>query len=450
MPKPIAPYPARWTFTAGLGLVAALTLPLNNLRAQSISPEQAFLAVPPASRDDVVVGPTTAPPVDGSRALLDTAGGRSSSPPSLVTPAQDDAGVVSGEQALLGVPRATRTRATSSSGGAMTTMTAPSTTAAPDAASDPRIDPRVRTFLADLNKDSSPFWELPGPQVRATLTGLQEKTPVDLSGITIAEKTIQQDGRSVKLYIVKPNEAQGTPPVILFIHGGVWIAGNFENHKRFVRDLVVGSCAAAVFVEYTPIPDAVYPTQIEESYAAAKWVAAHGAEIGVDGTRMAVAGNSVGGDMAAVVAMMAKDRGGPNIRFQLLFWPATDANFQTDSYRAFETGRFLPRAFMEFGWNIYAPKAETRKEPYAAPLQASVDQLRGLPPALIQTADNDVLRDEGEAYGHRLSEAGVEVTSTRYIGQIHDFGLLNGIKDVPSTQAALRQASGELARYLTH
>jgi acetyl esterase len=318
----------------------------------------------------------------------------------------------------------------------------------PDAASDLRIDHRVRAFLAELNKDSSPFWELPGPQVRATLTGLQAKTPVDLSGITIAEKAITEDGRTVKLYVVKPEKVHGTPPVILFIHGGVWIAGDFENHKRFVRDLVVGSGAAAVFVEYTPIPDAVYPTQIEESYAAAKWVAAHGADIGVDGSRMAVAGNSVGGNMAAVLAMMAKDRGGPKLDFQLLFWPATDANFETESYRAFETGRFLPRAFMQFGWNIYAPDAKTRKERYAAPLQASVDQLRGLPPALIQTAGNDILRDEGEAYGRKLDEAGVDVVATRYVGQIHDFGLLNGIRDVPSTQDALDQASGAFRKYL--
>jgi acetyl esterase len=211
---------------------------------------------------------------------------------------------------------------------------------------------------------------------------------------------------------------------------------------------VVGSGAAAVFVEYTPIPDAVFPTQIEENYAAAKWVAAHGADIGVDGGRMAVAGNSVGGNMAAVLAMMAKDRGSPKIRFQLLFWPATDANFETDSYRAFATGRFLPRAFMEFGWNIYAPDAKTRKERYAAPLQASVEQLRGLPPALIQTAGNDVLRDEGEAYGRKLDEAGIDVVSTRYTNQIHDFALLNGIRDVPSTQDALDQASEAFRKYL--
>src|SRR5437016_951553 len=295
--------------------------------------------------------------------------------------------------------------------------------AGPDAASDSQIDRRVRTCRADPDKDRSPFfWELlPGPQVRA-MAGLQAKTPVDLSGVTIAEKTITEHGRNIKLYIVKPEKADGTLPVFMFFHGGVWIAGNFETHKRFVRDLVVGSGAAAVFVEYNPIPDAVYTTQIEENYAATAWVASHGAEIGVDATRLAVVGNSVGGNMVAVIALMAKDRGGPKISFQLLFYPATDADFESASYRT--------------------------KEPYAAPLQASIDQLRGLPPTLIQTAGNDMLHDEGGAYGRKLGEAGVEVTSTRYVGQIHDFGLLNALHDGPSTQAALRQASEELKKYL--
>lgn len=313
--------------------------------------------------------------------------------------------------------------------------------AAPDAATDLRIDPQVRSFLAQVNKDSSPFWTLPGPQVRSVLTGLQAKTPVDLSGVITSEKTISENGQHVKLYVMKPEHANGTPPVLLFIHGGVWIAGDFENHKRLVRDLVVGSGAAAVFVEYTPIPDAVFPTQVEQNYAAAKWVAAHGAEIGVDGRRMAVAGNSVGGDMSAALTLMAKDRGGPDIRLQVLLIPATDTNFETQSYRDFDTGRFLPRAFMQFGWNIYAPDEKTRSNPYAVPMRATLEQLRGLPKALVITAENDPLRDEGEAYARKLKEAGVEVTATRYNGMIHDFVLLNGIHDVPATQAAIRQAS---------
>jgi acetyl esterase len=319
---------------------------------------------------------------------------------------------------------------------------------APDAATDPNIDPQIRSFLAEVNKDSSPFWKKPGPEVRATLTGLQAKTPVDISGVTISERTVSENSRRVKLYIVKPEDVQGTPPVILFVHGGVWIAGNFENHKRLVRDLVVSTGAAAVFPEYTPIPDAIYPTQIEEIYAAVGWVATHGREIGVDGSRIAIAGNSVGGDMSTVVAMMAKDRGGPKISFQVLLIPATDANFDTESYQRFDTGRFLARAFMQFGWDIYAPDAETRKQSYAAPLQASIDQLRGMPPALVITAENDPLRDEGEAYARKLKEAGVDVTAIRYDGMIHDFVLLNGVHDVPGTQAALRQVSAEIKNRL--
>lgn len=320
--------------------------------------------------------------------------------------------------------------------------------AAPDAATDHRIDPQVRAFLSEVNKDASPFWTLPGPRVRAVLTGLQNKTEVDVSGVAISEKIISESGQSVKIYIVKPEHADGRLPVLLFIHGGVWIAGDFENHKRLVRDLVVRSGVVAVFVEYTPIPDAIFPTQIEQSYAVAKWLADHGAVIGVDGSRMAVAGNSVGGDMSAGLTLMAKDRGGPLIRLQVLLVPATDTNFETQSYRDFDTGRFLARAFMKFGWDIYAPDEKTRNNPYAVPMRASLDQLRGSPSALVITAENDPLRDEGEAYARRLQEAGVAVTSTRYNGTIHDFVLLNGIKDVPSTQAALQQASDAIREAL--
>ncbi len=326
--------------------------------------------------------------------------------------------------------------------GAMSTMIA--TTSAqqiPDAATDPRIDHQVQKFLEEVNKDSSPFWTLPGPQVRATLTGLQNKFPVDTSDVTVTDQTISQDGRKVKIYIMKPEHAKGPLPVLFFIHGGVWIAGDFENHKRFVRDLVVGSNTIAVFPEYTPIPDAVFPTQIEECYAALKWTAAHGQSIGADGSRIVIAGNSVGGDMTAVLTMMAKERSGPKLKAQVLFWPATDASVDSASYHEYATGRFLSRDFMKFGWDIYVPKEEQRNDPHVSPLRASLEQLSGLPPALVQTEENDVLRDEGEAYARKLDQAGVNVITTRYIGQIHDFGLLNGLRNIPSTKAALQQAT---------
>jgi acetyl esterase/lipase len=320
--------------------------------------------------------------------------------------------------------------------------------AAPDAANDARIDPQVRSFLAKINKDSSPFWELPQPKPQQILTGLQSDTPVDVSGVTVTEQTIQQDGRSVRLYIMKPERVTGKPGVLLFIHGGVWIVGNFQNHQRLLRDLVVGSGQIGVFVEYTPLPDARFPTQLEECYAALKWVAAHGQEIGADGSRIAVAGNSVGGNMAAALVLMSKDRGGPSIAFQALLIPATDASVDTQSYLDYGTGRFLGRDFMKYGWDLYAPDAKTRDNPYVSPLRASIDELKGLPPALVVTAENDPLRDEGEAYARKLKSAGVTVDAVRYNGTIHDFVLLNALRQVPSTKAAIAQIVDGLRQYL--
>lgn len=323
-----------------------------------------------------------------------------------------------------------------------------SATAAPDPSTDPRIDPPIRSFLKELNKNSSPFWELPQPKPQEILTQLQNKTPVDMSGVTTVEKTINQDGRVVKLYIMTPEHVTGQPGVLLFIHGGVWIVGDFQNHERLLRDLVVGSGQIGVFVEYTPLPTAKYPTQMEENYAALRWVAANAAEFGADGSRIAIAGNSVGGDMTAALTLMAKDRHGPRIAYQVLLIPATNASVDTASYLEFGTGRFLTRGFMRYGWDLYAPDEKTRDNPYVSPLRASAEELKGLPPALVITAENDPLRDEGEAYARKLKEAGVDVTAVRYNGVIHDFVTLNALRQVPETVAALRQAGEGIRDHL--
>ena len=320
--------------------------------------------------------------------------------------------------------------------------------AAPNAATDPRIDPQVRSFLGEINKDSSPFWELPQPRPQEILTGLQSQTAVDLSGVTTTERTVVQDGRTVKLYIMKPEQVSAKPGVLLFIHGGVWIVGNFPNHQRLLRDLVVGSGQVGVFVEYSPLPGAKFPTQLEECYAALKWVAEHAGEFGADGGRVAVAGNSVGGNMTAALTLMSKDRNGPKISYQVLLIPATDASVDTESYHEYGTGRFLARAFMKYGWDLYAPDAKTRDNPYVSPLRAGTDELKGLPPALVITAENDPLRDEGEAYARKLKEAGVNVDAVRYNGTIHDFVLLNALRHVPSTEAAIDQINDGLRQHL--
>jgi acetyl esterase len=326
-------------------------------------------------------------------------------------------------------------------------MTHATQAASPDPATDPRMDPQVRAFLREINKDPSPFWELPQPKPQEILTSLQNKTPVDMSGVNTTERTITQDGQAVKIYVMKPEQVTGKPGVLLFIHGGVWIVGNFQNHQRLLRDLVVGSGQVGVFVEYTPLPEARFPTQLDQSYAALKWVATHAQEFGADGSRIAVAGNSVGGNMTAALTIMAKDQGGPKISYQVLMIPATDASVDTHSYHEYGTGRFLSRAFMKYGWDLYAPNAKTRDNPYVSPLRASVDQLKGLPPALVITAENDPLRDEGEAYARKLKNAGVTVAAARYNGLIHDFVLLNAIRKVPGTEAAIKQINDGLRRH---
>jgi len=199
-----------------------------------------------------------------------------------------------------------------------------------DPAQDPHIDSNVRAFLKVLNSGTGkPLEQLPPVEARAVLSGAQSSVKVDLSGIIVTEKTIQQDGLSIKLHIVKPEHAKGTLPVFMFFHGGGWVLGDFPTHERMVRDLVVQSGVAAAFVDYTPSPEAHYPVAVNEAYAATKWVAAHGEEIGVDGKRLAVVGNSVGGNMATVVALMAKEKKGPEIKLQILFWPVTNAYFET-------------------------------------------------------------------------------------------------------------------------
>lgn len=316
-----------------------------------------------------------------------------------------------------------------------------------DPAKDPHIESNIRAFLKVLNSGTGkPLEQLPPKEARAVLIGAQSSVKVDLSGINVTEKTINQDGQSIKLNIVKPENAKGTLPVFMFFHGGGWVLGDFPTHERMVRDLVVESGAAAVFVNYTPSPEAHYPVAINQAYAATKWVAGHGDEIGVDGKRLAVAGNSVGANMATVVALMAKEKKGPEIKLQVLLWPVTNANFETESYNLFGKGRFLTTSIMMWMWDNYTTDPHMRKEIYASPLQATTEQLKGLPPALVQTAENDILRDEGEEYARKLDEAGVKVTATRYNGMIHDWGLLNPLMNIPGTKSAMLQAAAELKK----
>ncbi|WP_086669379.1 alpha/beta hydrolase [Lentzea kentuckyensis] len=262
----------------------------------------------------------------------------------------------------------------------------------------------------------------------------------------IDEQWVELDG--FKIRVVKPAGAEGPLPVILYIHGAGWVFGNAHTHDRLVRELAVGAGAAVVFPEYSLSPEARYPVAINQNYAAAQWILSHGKDHGLDSTRIAVAGDSVGGNMAAALTLQAKERGDVALLAQVLFYPVTDASFDTDSYLQFAEGYFLRRDGMQWFWDQYTTNPAERAEITASPLRATKDQLAGLPQALVITAEADVLRDEGEAYADKLREAGVPVTAVRYAGAIHDFVMLNALRGTHAAEAAIDQAAGFLRKAL--
>ncbi|MGW5047566.1 alpha/beta hydrolase [Streptomyces griseoluteus] len=311
-----------------------------------------------------------------------------------------------------------------------------------------KLDRITQGFVNELAaQNPPPLSTLSTKAARDVLNKLQagpvEKLPAD-----VTQKTIKGGPTGeVSLTILRPKGATGTLPGIVYIHGGGWVLGSEMTHDRLVRQLAVGADAAVVFVNYTPSPEAHYPVAIEQAYLASKWVAEHGREIGIDSTRLAVAGDSVGGDMTAAVTMMAKERGGVKFREQVLLYPVTDANFTTASYQRFAENCWLTKANMKYFWDQYAPGAADREQPLASPNKATTEQLRGLPPAVVVT-DSDVLRDGALAYAAKLRAAGVPVEHLDYPETVHDFMMLNALRDTPSAKDAVAKTSAALRKVL--
>ncbi len=270
-------------------------------------------------------------------------------------------------------------------------------------------------------------------------SGPVNKLPVDEEWITVPASV-----GDVRVRIIKPQGASGLLPVIVYMHGGGWVLGNAGTHDRLVRELAVGANAALAFVEYPNSPEAKYPKAIEQGYATAQWITKNGASKGLDAKRMAVAGESVGGNMTAALALMAKERGDVTFVQQSMYYPVTDAAMNTASYEQFAAGYYLSRKEMEWFWDAYISDPKQRAEITASPNQASVKQVTGLPPTYLCVDEADVLRDEGEAYAAKLREADVPVTAVRFDGTIHDFMLLNALSDTRATRAAIDQATSFL------
>ncbi|WP_424187038.1 alpha/beta hydrolase [Actinokineospora sp. G85] len=314
---------------------------------------------------------------------------------------------------------------------------------------EPVLEPAAQEF-ADATSTPPFLYELGPAEGRKTVDEVQAGAGVERPDADVTELTVAGGpSGEVSLTIVRPAGATGVLPVVLYTHGAGWVFGNAHTHDRLVRELAVRADAAVVFPNYSLSPEARYPVAVEEVYAALTWVAEHGAEHDLDPTRIAVAGDSVGGNMTAATTLLAKERGGPALAAQVLFYPVTDASFDTASYDQFETGYFLSREGMRWFWDQYTTDPAQRAEITASPLRATTEQLAGLPRALVIVAEADVLRDEGEAYAAKLRAAGVPTTAVRYQGIIHDFVMLDALRDTHAARAATRQA-GEFLRDALH
>jgi len=297
--------------------------------------------------------------------------------------------------------------------------------------------------LADATSKPPFVYELGYAEARGVLNDLQsgpvEKLPIDEEWITVPCSFGDAHVR-----IIKPPEAEGPLPAIVYMHGGGWVLGNAGTHDRLVRELAVGAKAALAFVEYPNAPEARYPVAIEQGYATAQWITREGSSHGLDPSRIAVAGESVGGNMTAALTLMAKERGDVQFVQAGIYYPVTDAAMDTSSYDEFADGPWLTRKAMEWFWDAYIPDPAGRSEITASPNQATIEQLKGLPPTLLLVDEADVLRDEGEAFAAKLRSAGVPVTTVRYDGTCHDFMLLNSLSQTRATRAAIAQATAFL------
>lgn len=313
----------------------------------------------------------------------------------------------------------------------------------------PHLTQATKAFVDAITAENNPpLYTLPPQAARRILADAQAK-PIKKLVMDMHDEDLPVGPTGkVPTRFIRPEGAGGKLPIVFYFHGGGWILGDKDTHDRLVRELAKGAQAAVVYPNYTPSPEAQYPVPLEQAYAAMLHVIEHADAYGLDSSRIAVAGDSVGGNMATVMTLLAKERKGPEIAFQLLLYPVTDANFDTESYHDFADGPWLTREAMKWFWDAYAPDARRRGEPTASPLRATTEQLAGLPPAMIITAENDVLRDEGEAYARRLIDAGVHVACVRYNNTHHDFMMLNALAETTPTRAAIAQAAAALKKML--
>ena len=291
--------------------------------------------------------------------------------------------------------------------------------------------------FSEANKPHPRIYELEPKDGRALLEKVQS-SPVEKYNVDIEDTTFTTEKYGdVPVRFIRPEDNKDKLPVIFYIHGAGWVFGSTKTHDKLVRELAVRTNSVVVFPEYTLSPEAKYPTAIEQNYDVLQQLKEVAEEKNLDINKLTVAGDSVGGNMATVMTIMTEQRKGLPINQQLLYYPVTNAEFDTESYNQFAENYFLAKEGMKWFWDQYTTDPKERAEITASPLRASIEDLKGLPSAMILNAEADVLRDEGEAYANKLREAGVEVTQMRFQGIIHDFVMVNSMDQTNATRAAM-------------
>jgi acetyl esterase len=297
------------------------------------------------------------------------------------------------------------------------------------------LDPQAKSFLDTIaGFGGPPLEQLPLAEARKVPLGMIEFGGPEESVAEVQNRTIPGPGGPIAVRVYRPVKKE-ILPALIFFHGGGFVICNLDTHDRLCRSLANASGCAVISVDYRLAPEHKYPAAVEDAYAATKYVAEHAAEFGVDPSRIAVGGDSAGGNLAAVVSLLARDRRGPKLKFQLLIYPLVDFNDQSPSMQQFGQGdHFLTKEGMDWFKKSYLASADAAREPLASPINAT--DFRGLPRAMVMTAECDPLRDQGEAYARKLEAAGVPVELKRYEGMIHPFLTLAGIIDAGKTAIA--------------
>lgn len=313
----------------------------------------------------------------------------------------------------------------------------------------PNLTTKTEDFISMLeNKDAKPLYKMTPEQARQFLDNLQKETHKDVPTDVKDTQIFTENKNSIALRIIRPANNNEKLPAIIYLHGGGWVMGGKESFDMLIKQLAINTNSVVIFPEYSHSPEAKYPVALKEIYSVLEYIYENPDEFNIDNDSIAIAGDSAGANMATVTALKAKNQNGPKLKFQCLFYPVTNADMDTKSYDLFKDGPWLSKKAMEWFFEAYAPDKESRNDIYVSPLKADEEDLKGLPPTLIITAENDVLRDEGEAYARKLDSAGVDVLNIRINGTIHDFLMLNALSDTRCAKGALNLACNMLKKAL--